>query len=378
MRHIAEALAWTGCEVRSLCTTGCENGANAEHWLPALAREGRDVHAIGSPGSWLEVHDRCVRHLALITDPFRRHQWVRDHGPVFDRRFEALLRSFAPQIVLTFGSDASDHRRWALARSRGARVVLLPHNLRQAGFARPEIDAVWVPSRFLAGRYALAWGTQSPITVLPTPLRPAFSSPASPGPERVFVTFVNPEPAKGSSVVAGVVQRWLSRRPQQPVLIVEGRAGVAEWLSALSARNVPAAQCAQVFVSPTRADLSGVWGASRLVLMPSLVEESAGRVALEAMRHGVVPVVSDRGALGETVVEPGWVEPVPSSLNWQAREPADDETCARWDRAISAWLDDPEAWRAASSRAVDIAMRHDMEQVAPRYRQALDSLLLGL
>lgn len=48
---------------------------------------------------------------------------------------------------------------------------------------------------------------------------------------------------------------------------------------------------------------------ARVVLMPSLWEESFGRVAAEAMANGIPVLSSDRGALPETVGAGRFVEP---------------------------------------------------------------------
>lgn len=380
MRQMAEALASAGCELRSLSTSGCENGAPAAHLRPVFERLGRDAAAaLDRPaGQWLEVDDLGVHHHLLLTDPARRHRWALDHGHAFDQQFERLLQGFAPHVVLTFGLDDGDLLRRAQARRSGARVVMCLHNLVSAQAQPPgEVDAFWVPSPFMHARHARAWGGHAPLTTMPTPLGRDGRAGAAhqDGAARVFVTFINPEPAKGVGVVAGLVQRWLVNRPGQPVLIVEGRARADQWFAALQACGVPPSACGQVFVSPNLADLSAVWASSKVVLMPSIVEEAAGRVALEAMRHGVVPVVSDRGALPETVGSADWVVALPEALHWQDPAPVGEAVCQAWDQAVSRWLDDDAAWQAASARAVQVAQAHLDMRVGPLYRRWLEELV---
>ncbi|MFZ5527613.1 MAG: glycosyltransferase [Pseudomonadota bacterium] len=380
MRQMAESLALAGCEVRSLATTGCENGAPAAHLQPVLARLNIDPAGVLDrlPGAWLDLDDRGVRHHLLITEPARRHQWALDHGPAFERQWLELLAGFSPQVVLTFGLDDGDLRRRVQARQAGARVVMVLHNLVAAAGPSPaEVDAFWVPSAFMHERHLQAWGHGAPLTTVPTPLGSYLQAPGGQEiDERVFVTFVNPEPAKGVAVVAGLVQRWLESRPGQPVLIVEGRARADQWFSALQRYGVSPSRCEQVFVSPSRDDLSAVWASSRVVLMPSLVDEAAGRVALEAMLNGVVPVVSDRGALPETVDDAGCVVPLPEALHWQNTSPVvGDAVSEAWDQAVSRLLDDDEAWQEASARSMQHAQAHLDTRVGPLYRRLLDELL---
>jgi hypothetical protein len=43
-------------------------------------------------------------------------------------------------------------------------------------------------------------------------------------PEPKFVTFINPQPDKGVTVFAGIAIELGARRPDIPILVVEGRA----------------------------------------------------------------------------------------------------------------------------------------------------------
>lgn len=368
---MAEALAWTGCEVRSMCTSGCEGAQTMDHLGPALQRAVQSLPTSCSAGDWLRFADRGVIHEVLLTEPARRHHWVHDWGAAFDARYLAVLRDFKPQVVLTFGGDASDRQRWAWARERGAVVVFVLHNLAYAKQARPAVDAVWAPSRFVADHYRAAW--INPPDVVPTPLGDYLL--ASEPRQRLFATFINPEPAKGSAVVAGLLGRWVNHRAGQPLLIVEGRAKAAQWLSALQRAGLDAAHCAQAFVSPPQEDLSTIWASTRVLLMPSVVDEAAGRVALEAMLNGVVPLVSNRGALPDTVRHADWVVPLDAAMRWDAADVASPQVVQRWDEALAPWLDDESAWAEASDRAIRVARSHLFESVAPIYLTTLARVL---
>jgi len=353
MRQMAEALAAAGCEVHAICTSGCENAQDIGHLNPALVRAGQAPSGALQAGQWLTFTDRGVHHEVLITSPQRRHQWVIDWGEAFDARYRHILRSVNPHVVLTFGGDASDQQRWKRARQAGARIVFVLHNLAYAKQPRPDVDALWAPSHFLAQHYKAIWCCA--IEVVPTPLADYLL--ASERRPRLFSTFINPEPAKGSALVAGLLGRWMTHRPDQPLLIVEGRAKSAQWLEALAQEGIDASECSQAFVSPSQEDLSGIWASTRVLLMPSVVSEAAGRVALEAMLNGVVPVVSARGALPETVRHPEWVVPL--------------DSVERWDQTVTRYLDDEALWAEASAKAAGVARHHCFEVVAPIYLNKL-------
>jgi glycosyltransferase involved in cell wall biosynthesis len=107
---------------------------------------------------------------------------------------------------------------------------------------------------------------------------------------------------------------------------------------------------------------------SRLVLMPSLWNESFGRVAAEAMLGGVPVLASTRGALPEVVGEAGLLFDIPARYTPATRQAPTAEEVAPWvDAIIRLWDNDAlydqqrrkclaaaEAWRPEP-----IAKRHD-------------------
>ena len=379
MRQLAEALALAGAQVHALCTSGCENADPLSHLATTLARAGQPLNHASAPGTWLHWTDRGVSTDLLVTVPARRHHWCDDWGDRFDARYLAVLEEASIDVVITFGQDAADMRRWAWARQRGCRVVRVMHN--QSAIAESganEVDEVWAPSHDLAGRYEQAWSRpvwvcSTAVSALPEPDAADVFEPSAP--PRAFVTFINPEVAKGADVVAHLVARWQTERPGQPVLIVEGRAGAMQWQAALARAGVAPRSCPQVFVAPVQDDLSAIWAASKVVLMPSLVDEAAGRVALEAMGHGVVPLVSNRGALPETVQHADWVLPLPCGMSWRQPGAVPPSVTDTWAQGIAPYLDDEARWRQASARARVLAQRHRLDRIGPACLQRLQALV---
>ena len=254
---------------------------------------------------------------------------TRDEGVPFLDVVGRACERIRPDVVLTYGGLPFAPPLIRRARRTGARVVFCLHN-----FAYPdpallrEADALWVPSDYARDAYRERTGVAAEAVTWPWDRGRSVA-------DRVvgrFVTFVNPVPSKGSAWFARIAAETARRRPDVSFLVVEGRGGVD------GLRGLPI-------------DLSGVtsvrgmdstprprefYALSRAVLVPSLAEETFGRVAAEALSNGVPVLASRRGALPETLGGAGLLFDVPGRYTEPARMtdvPTADEV-APWVAAI--------------------------------------------
>ena len=122
-----------------------------------------------------------------------------------------------------------------------------------------------------------------------------------------YVTFINPQPDKAVTVFGRIAIELGARRPDIPLLQVEGR-GTTDALARLPVDLSGLTNLNRMANTPDPRDFYRV---SRVVLMPSLWRESLGRVAIEAMANGIPVMASDRGALPETLGDAGFVFTIP-------------------------------------------------------------------
>ena len=108
-------------------------------------------------------------------------------------------------------------------------------------------------------------------------------------------------------------------------------------------------------------DMREVYGKARIVLMPSLVEETFGRVPVEAGVNGIPTIASHRGGLPESVGEGGIL----------VEDPSDP---LEWIRAIET-LEDPRMYRELSERAVQNAQRFAVERTFQSLKALADGRL---
>lgn len=298
----------------------------------------------------------------------------RDLSAAFDRLVEARACRLAPDVVLTYGGSPAHRRRIGRLRKAGARTVLMLHNF---GYddarAFEHFDAVWACSPFLATWYGRRHGVE--MRPMPLPIEPAEVVAAER--EAVFTTMVNPTPDKGLFVVARLAEMLGSERPDIPVMIVEARAGAGALVAAGRKGGFDLTRHGSIMVTPCVAEAREVYAVTRTVLVPSVWEEPAGRVPAEAMLNGIVPLVSNRGGLSETVGSDRFVVPIDRSITLERRCPVDEAAARPWFEAVTRLVDDEAAYAEASAAAAAGAARFDAAAVAAVYDEAATALVEG-
>ena len=126
-------------------------------------------------------------------------------------------------------------------------------------------------------------------------------------PEGDSVLLVNPTMLKG----VGIFLQLAAALPEIPFLAVESWDLSDAWRNILINR---AMALGNVALWPAVDDISEALAQTRLLLMPSIHEETWGRIITEAQARGIPAVVSARGALPETVGAGGIVVPLDAGI----------------------------------------------------------------
>jgi len=159
-----------------------------------------------------------------------------------------------------------------------------------------------------------------------------------------FVTFVNPREAKGVEIALAIAERLPARR----FLFVGSQGLLARERTALAAR---VARQRNIRVERHVSDMRTVYARTALLLVPSLCEDAAPRVILEAHVNGIPVVASQVGGIPE--VSGGAAVLLPASA-----------PPARWAAEVERLLDEP-AWLAeVASRSRANASRPELGSAA--------------
>ena len=142
---------------------------------------------------------------------------------------EQVLERFRPEILLTYGGHPVSRTLMLRARAKGTEVVFHLHNF---GYndrrAFEDVDAMIFPSEYSRRLYCARVGMDGVVISDPIRLDKVIAENREPK----YVTFINPQPEKGAAVFARIALELGRRRPDIPLLVVEGR-GTADGLAGL-------------------------------------------------------------------------------------------------------------------------------------------------
>ncbi len=288
---------------------------------------------------------------------------------LFMRLLNDTLERFHPDVVMTYGGFNLGPRILALAKRSGAGTVVTLHNLcyndRRYFY---NADKVFVPSQFAANHYDPKLQLK---TVVVPPLVRSANEPSGEGvneTERKYVLFFNPEPGKGVGYLIALAATLAQKRPDIPFLVVEGSAD-RKTLMRYAAET--GKKLLNVSVVENTKNLDAVFRLARILIVPSLYQETFGRVVAEALQAGVPAIVSNRGALPEVVGEAGVILDIPVKYQPDScRIPATEEL-APWLENTLRLYDDFDYREALKRKGKERAAIWDYKKTADLYEKEL-------
>ncbi len=371
-RELLELLAARGADCRVL-TTGIldpERETSLDEVLAALELPVQRFQAELRPGGSAEVIDLGVNGVRVTVMPTMSSRAERSPDPresaIFLELADQVFDRFRPDLLLTYGGHPASLELMRRARQRGIAVVFHLHNFGyndRRAFA--DVSAVIFPSEYSRSHHARLLGLDGPVIPDPIPLERIVA--ANPDPK--YVTFINPQPSKGMAVFARIAIVLNERRPDIPLVVVEGR-GTSDALAKLPIDLSGLTNLNRMANTPDPRDFYRV---SRAVLVPSLWRESLGRVPMEALANGIPVLASDRGALLETLGNAGFVITIPERFGPNTMEIPTAREVAPWVAVLERLWDDPEFEARHRALARAEAQRWEPNAVAGRFERLFRS-----
>lgn len=258
---------------------------------------------------------------------------------------DQTLVDFAPNLLIAYGNHPVVLESMRRARERDTLSVF---TLRNYGYEDrnyyEHVDHVFTTSPYLTDVYRERIGLKS--VGIDSPIE--WADVEAPEEMRRFVTFVNPALHKGAMLFARLADMLGSARPDIPILVVQS-ANTAGRLNAIAGLDFT--KYPHIMAAPATPRPADFFALTRILLVPSTFAEPFGRVAAEALINGIPPLVSNRGALPQTVGTGGVVLPVPDWLTPETEQlPSIEETRPWFDAVCELW-DDPVRYQKASECA---------------------------
>lgn len=287
-------------------------------------------------------------------------------GRVFLQLLDRYLERNRPDVLLTYGGHWIGRSIIALARGRGIRTVFWLRNCEYANAALfALVDGIIVPCEFSREYYRRSLGLS--CAAIPSPVN--WERVTCSEREPKYVTFVTPRPEKGLYFFAGIVRELARTRREVLVLVVQGR-GSASWR-----KDAGLEEISNIAVMSCAADPRAFLSQTRVLLMPSLWQETFARLPIEAAVNGIPVLASRRGGLPESVADPGLVLEIPARYSPGSRSiPAEGEI-RPWVELILRLWDDEEFYRTCSARAREGAEKFKPEMIAERHEAFLEKVL---
>jgi glycosyltransferase involved in cell wall biosynthesis len=361
-------LAELGFSCEALCGPRSDS-REAIRFEEILARrdiryEAQDAR-IGPYGARLVFTAHGKVPMTLFDTGCTRVQW-RDEQEVnaFLAVCEWFLKKNRPDAVWTCGGDAVALQVQQIAKHLDIPVLFALHDLsfRDTAFFK-SMDYVVVPNEFCRQHYWKTLGLA--CQKLPPVIDRGRVVAGTRQPESL--TFVDPEPRKGAFLFARIAEQLARRRPDIPILLVQGT-GQADPL-----RHAGIDAPRNFTVTSDAPDPHQFFARTKVLLMPSL-EEDFGLVACEAILNGIPVVASNRGALPELVGDAGFLLQIPDQYTADTRILPTVEEAEPWVETILRLWDDREHYEHFSRKARDRSQLWQPEHLGPIYREFLGNL----
>jgi glycosyltransferase involved in cell wall biosynthesis len=320
-----------------------------------------------------KVH-RCLHHgiPCLIADSGYRGltPGPKDAWP-FIALMDAYLRRTADSgqrvdAVVFYGGGWAGRAIQLVARRHGVPSILW---LRNHNYARSDffshVAATLVPSHFTAEHYRKTVGYHALVAPSPVSAERAMLDAASH--RRRFVTFISPIAEKGLYMLARIASELGRLRPDIELLIVLGRGNAANLsLPGLDLRSRP-----NVHVLPPTADPKAFLSQTKVMLVPSVWDETFFRTGIEAAMNGIPSIVSERGALAEVIGPAGEVIPLPAWMGVASTRTPTPAEARPWVDAIAKCFDDLPHYQRLCDRALDRSQQYGLKRALELHVTAL-------
>lgn len=368
MKTQLEQLARRGWSCRALTGSVLDNRERLDPW-DSLAPWGISQAGMFSDVSVWGVMLQQVEHVIFPYAETRRHFLTAVEELVFFNFVRAQIEDWKPDIVYIYGGWLLERQILRHCRMAGipTAFLLINGNYQDAsGFA--DVDLILTPTRLLADTYREKLGLRCTAVGEFVDYAQIIANRMAPQ----MITFVNPSPEKGGTMLIGIARQALERLPLLSFLVVESRA-TARMLAEKC--GVDWSTLPNVTFIPQQQDMRPVYEQTRILLYPSYWYEAAGRVIFEAQANGIPVLASSHGAIPESLAGGGFMFDIPARCRMNYDEFPTPEEVTPWLDCLERLTKDADYLKDAELRAFDASRKHDVIQNAENLDRLLSQML---
>jgi len=368
IRTLLRFLSRYGVECRSFSASVFDRPAFGTAEETLLQAGALPVQEPGYPQTLWLAEDEEVQHYVVQTKGITQMALSRDEEQTLFNRVLNALDQYQPDVLLIYGARPYERSLLKKAQERGIATVF---NLVNPGYKSIEafthVDMIFTDSMATAELYRERLGLNGRVIgkFIDPPVVPANSRPE-------YVTFINPLAEKGVTLFLRIAELAAQTLPEAKFLVVESRARLED---AEARSGLPVSRLGNVRTIGLQRDMGPVFGATKVVLMPSVWHESAGRVVVEACAMGIPIVASRRGGIPEVAGDAAILLDPPQPLidhHWLV--PPLTEAIP-WVEALRQLLTEPEVYQTYHQAALEQWARHDPALRLPGIIADLEALV---
>lgn len=375
LRTVFEGLTNIGHEVQSFSTNCYDTGDDYR----LDEKIDRKLNPAIGKGNLFHYDCMGVRHYLYVGSSKDTLKLDKQDLENFTTRAKLFLQEFSPDFVVFYGSNELVDILGE-TKAAGRKVIFYAGTAAYEEERKPIFDisdAVVCPTGYIADLYRERFGVDPRVipTTLPFDTHEGGQARSAAGATTGFITLFNPAPDKGGHVFFKLASRM--QEENLNFLAIESRATKQFW----DDRDFNTGSIENLWWAPWQTDVRKVLRKTSLLLMPSLVNEAAGKVISEAMSFGIPCIGYDTGGISEQIGSGGTVLPLPQYMRADPKthlydvniKPADIEV---WRNEI-VQLFEPERYEALSLAALGESKRFEKTKVLSDWNTLLSDLANG-
>lgn len=306
IREIMFQLQKAGYDIKVLSATNFDNPIGMSYLSEHKNYLNKNI------GNFISIEDDSLTYLTFVTKSTNRVEMQSGEEVRWLNKYIELLHNYKPDIMFFYRDGLLEFEMGFLAKHLGIKTVSYLANPSYKGKRWiKDIDLLVTDSTATSKMYKEREDYDSiPIGKF-IPKERYLAKEHS----RKHILFINPVLEKGVLIVMQLAMILEKKRPDIVFEVVESR---GKWTTLL--QNITKHYGEQrdslsnVILSENTNDMRDVYSRARVLFVPSLWFESAGRVIPEAQLNGIPIVGTGRGGSGEMIGDGGVIFPFPKEF----------------------------------------------------------------